>query len=262
MKKLWVSYLVYISVFLGILPLHADFLKLIGGNQIFIGPEIYHVKRTKEGGAQQQGELYGVRFGYERIKRYKIYWGMDALYATGTLNGRRQEERLRSTLTDINLEERIGYTFQAKCGFQPSLTPFFGLGYFWENNDYKHPTALHLHFHNRFSYIPVGFLSSIRLNVNLSIGFNFKARIILEGKNETSNDPNFDHFTQHYEEEIQYRFELPLTYELEWCKNELGISLVPFYEYRNYGHRANFPFDFLETKFKLYGATLKFLYLF
>lgn len=42
----------------------------------------------------------------------------------------------------------------------------------------------------------------------------------------------------------------------------MAVGLVPFYEYRFYGHRANFPFDFLETKLKLYGATLKLHYLF
>ncbi|WP_068470984.1 hypothetical protein [Candidatus Protochlamydia phocaeensis] len=262
MKGFWLSCLIYVGVLLGSCPLQASFLWMTGGNQVFVGPEIYHVKRTKEGGAAQHGYLYGVRVGYERVKRYKVYWGLDGLYATGSLKGKLDGQHLKSNLTDINLEERVGYTFQAKCDWRPSLTPFIGIGYFWEKNNYKHPSDMQIHFHNRFSYIPVGFLSSVQFGPYFSMGVNFKARIILEGKNEVSNDPKFDDVTQNYEEKIHYRIELPFTYERCYWGKELGISLVPFYEYRQYGHRPNFPFDFLETKFKLYGVTLKFLYFF
>lgn len=232
------------------------------GHQLFIGPEIYYVKRTKEGGAQQSGPLYGVRAGYERIKRYKFYWGLDGLYARGTIKGKVADQRLKSELIDSNVEVRMGYTFASKCGFRPSLTPFFGVGRFWEKNDYQSPSPQHFHFHNHFLYIPAGFLSHLFITENFSIGLNFKARFILEGKIKVSNDPEFGDSTQNYEEKVQYRVELPLLYETCWCDQQLGIGLTPFYEYRPYGKRVNFPFDFLETKFKLYGATVKLMLLF
>ncbi|CUI16719.1 hypothetical protein PNK_1102 [Candidatus Protochlamydia naegleriophila] len=233
-----------------------------GANQLFIGPEVYYVKRTKKAGAEQDGYLYGVRLGYERIKRYKLYVGLDFLYANGDLKGKVEDQRIKSSLTDINVEERIGYTFAAKCGWRPSFTPFIGVGRFWEKNEYKHPTPIRFHFHNRFLYIPVGFLSQIYVSSCFSVGLNFKARIILDGKNCVSNDPQFGKIHQCYDEKIQYRVELPLSYYSCWCNHEMAISLVPFYEYRHYGQRVNFPFDFIETKFNLYGATLKAIYLF
>jgi hypothetical protein len=228
----------------------------------FIGPEIYYIKRTKEGGAQQSGTIYGVRLGYDYIKRYRLYSGVDALWAKGTIEGHVQEEKLKSQFTDINVEARIGFTFQSKCWRCFSFTPYSGIGYFWEKNFYQHPSPLQIHFKSTFSYVPIGFLSQVFLTPNLSIGVNFKVRYILEGEHHVSHDPEHENMTQHFEEKLQYRGELPVTYFFCWNKNPLGISLVPFYEYRCYGHRANFPFDFLETKLKLYGATLKLLYLF
>ncbi len=228
----------------------------------YIGPEIYYMKRLKEGGAEQGGTLYGIRGGYDHVRRYKLYWGLEAFWATGSLQGNVREEKLKSQFTDINVEARVGYTLQSKCWRCASLTPYVGLGYFWEKNNYQDPSPLHIHFKNQFSYVPLGFLSQIFIVPNFSLGLNFKVRYILEGKQHVSHDPKHDHMTQNYDEKLQYRVELPATYFFCWKCHPLGVSLVPFFEYRHYGHRANFPFDFLDTKLKLYGATLKLLYLF
>lgn len=227
----------------------------------FIGPEIYHVKRVKEGGAEQTGTLYGGRIGYDHIRRYKLYWGIDALWAKGTLTGHVENEQLKSAFTDINAEARIGFTFQSQWHCL-SFTPYSGLGYFWEKNHYQHPSPLQLHFDNTFSYVPVGFLSQIFLTPSWSLGLNVKVRVILEGKQKVTHDPNYGKLTQQYQDKLQYRIELPITYFFCWDSHPLGIGFIPFFDYRHYGHRANFPFDFLDTKLYLYGATLKLLYLF
>lgn len=228
----------------------------------FIGPEIYYMTRTKEGGSKQTGTLYGVRLGYDHVQRYKIYGGIDVLWAQGTLEGHVEDDKLKSEFTDFNGEARLGYTFQCKFWRCLSFTPYLGVGYFCEKNNYQHPSPLKIHFRNSFSYVPIGFLSQVFLNRNLSIGVNFKVRVIIEGEQHVSHDPSNDSHTQKYEEKLQYRAELPVTYFFCWKCHSLSISLVPFFEYRQYGHRANFPFDFLEVKFKLYGSTLKLSYLF
>jgi hypothetical protein len=230
--------------------------------EAYAGPEIYWVARSKSGGTKQSGMLYGVRAGYDHIHRYKFYWGIDALWARGELTGKSEESRLKSILTDINVEARIGYTFQSKYWRCASFTPFIGGGYFWETNCYQHPSPLHVHFKNRFSYIPFGFLSQLFITQKWSVGVNFKVRYLLESQQDVTNDPEHKKLIQHYEERLQYRAELPITYFTCWKTHSLAVSLVPFYEYRSYGYRANFPFDFFETKLNLYGATLKFLYLF
>jgi hypothetical protein len=237
----------------------------------YIGPEIYYVNREKEGGAKQGGTLYGVRIGYDRVKRYKFYWGIDGLWAKGVLEGHRKREalqgetlkdHLKSDFTDINVEARLGYTFQSKSWRCASLTPFGGLGYFWEKNHYKHHSPLHVQFKNNFTYIVGGFLSQVFILPTWSAGFNFKVRYLLEAEQKVEGDPEYGNLTQHYEERLQYRAEVPVTHFYCWGGCPLAVSLVPFFEYRAYGHRANFPFDFLEVKLKLYGATLKFHYLF
>lgn len=229
----------------------------------FIGPEIYHVKRLKEGGAQQSGNLYGVRIGYDRIKRYKFYWGIDALWAQGILTGKNdRKDHLKSQMSDLNVEARLGYTIQSKCWRCASITPYVGGGYFEEINNYKHPTPLPVHFKNKFTYIPFGFLSQIFVYPFFSVGLNVKIRYLIEAEQEVTNDPKYKKLKQHYEENFQYRIELPFNYFFCWKSFPLAIGIVPFYEYRHYGHRANFPFDFLDVKLEFYGATLKLHYLF
>lgn len=228
----------------------------------YIGPEIEYVQRIKEGGAKQTGPLYGARIGYDYVKRYNLYWGVEGAWAKGCLEGNVQGEKLKSELTDINLEARIGFTFQSECWRCLSFSPYVGVGYFWEKNHYQHPSPLRVHFDNTFSYVPVGFLSQIFLTPSWSLGLNFKVRIILEGEQKVTHDPKYGELTQHYQEKLQYRVELPVTRFFCWNTYSLGISLVPFFDYRQYGHRANFPFDFLDTKLQFYGATLKLLYLF
>jgi hypothetical protein len=230
---------------------------------VFLGPEIYYVNRTREGGAQQDGVIYGVRAGYDHVRRYKLYWGIEGLGAKGVLKGKHAEYgHLYSDWMDANIEGRFGYTFQSKCRPCASFVPFVGLGYSWENNHYKYPSPLKLHFDNTFAYVPVGFLSQIFVTPTFSIGLNFKIRILVDGKQKVSHDPDNDRATLRYGEKPQYRVELPLSYFFYWKDYRLALSLDPFYEYRHYGHSANFPFDFLETKLNLYGATLKLFYLF
>lgn len=257
-----------IFCFISSLPLSANSWFKTYGMEAYIGPEIYYAERTKEGGAKQNGTLYGFRLGYDRVKRYKWYWAADLLFATGILEGSgRAGEHIKfkskSQLTDVNVEGRFGYTFQSKYWRCASLTPFAGYGYFWEDNFYKHPTPMHIHFKNRFSYIPFGFLSQIFITPKWSVGANVKIRYLLEASQKVSHDPEHEDTVQHYVNKLQYRIEVPLTYFpcLEMC-DSLAVSLVPFYECRPYGHLANFPFDFLETKLTLWGATLKLLYLF
>jgi len=260
--KLWFNFYFLLACVLTSCCLSAIDPKKTYAVETYIGPEIYYVSREKECGGKQTGTLYGVRLGFDHIRRYKFYWGVDALWATGPLEGSANGERIKSMFTDINLEARLGYTFQSKYWCKASFTPYTGLGYFWENNFFEHPSPLPIHFKNRFSYVPLGFLSQIFIYPNWSLGLNFKLRFLIDSSVEASNDPGHDTTTQNYEEKLQYRVELPITYFSCWKKESLAVSLVPFYEYRPYGYRANYPFDFLETNLNFYGATIKLLYLF
>lgn len=257
-----------VGILIGLLSILCSFLSLRAdfyddrGIHLFLGPEIYYVKRIKEGGAKQTGALYGVRGGYERVKRYKFYYALDGLYSRGMLCGKVNGKHIKSELTNSTLETRFGYTFQAKCKPQFSLTPFLGVGYLSEYNRYVHPSPIKIHFSNQFLYIPVGFLSSFYLANRLQLGLNFTARFYWDANQKVTHDPEFSDQRQCFDEHIQYRIELPITYDFYLNQHCLAMRLTPFYEYRHYGHRANYPHDFLDTKFKFYGANLEILYQF
>jgi hypothetical protein len=231
--------------------------------QFSLGPEIYHVKRVREGGTRQTGTLTGLRANFDRIQRYKIYWGSEALYARGMLNGRSGSgAKLRSTFIDASLEGRVGYTFQHKSALRPSFTPFIGYGYYREINKYHPPSPIHVKFRTEFHYIPCGFLSSLTICPQWELGLNFKAMAMWEACCKVMDDPEFDDRTMLVEDKVNYRVELPVKYRLPYLKGHFEIGLVPFYETRHYGGRVNYPFDFLDTKLTLYGCNLQLIYAF
>ena len=227
-------------------------------NQLFIGPEVYYARREREGGTHQSGPVIGVRAGYDHIKRYKFYWGGDLLYAWGRLDGKTADStKIKSNFIDFDVEGRFGYTFQQKCGYQFSFTPYFGYGYAQERNNFIKPSPLLIHSNIFYTYFPVGFLSQMTLSPCWTVGINFKAKFLWDTKNKISHDPENDSLKMLVKNEIHYRVELPATYQ--YCENVL-FSVVPFYEFRKYGNQANYPFNFLETKWNLYGVTLKLIY--
>lgn len=228
--------------------------------QYYIGPEIYQAWRSKKGGTKQDGTLYGVRLGYDRLKRYGWYWGGDFLYAEGTIDGHTsQHQKLQSRMSDLSAEVRFGYTFQQKCGWQASFTPFLGVGTFVERNYLNHSSPLPLHFKNYFSYVSTGFLFWFHPLERFEAGLNFKARFPFEPRCYVSNDPGSEPVCQNIKEEAHYRVDLPLTYRLN-CEGSQALSLVPFFEYREYGGHPNFPFDFVKTNFDIWGATIEYVY--
>ena len=238
-------------------------LKFLPLYKASIGPEVYHIKRTREGGASQSGTAVGVRGSFERIGRYKWYFGLEGLYGSGTINGHSGNGvKLKSKLTDRMVEGRAGYTFQSKDGWLPSFTPFVGYGYCEELNHYKSPSPLLVNFKNHSSYVSFGFLSSVMVFQELTVGFNLKARSLVDPECIVKNDPVFDRMKMHIDDEIQYRLELPIYYDFFADCGTFELGLVPFYEFRHYGGRENYPFDFLDTKLKIYGLNFQLTYRF
>jgi len=229
--------------------------------KFYIGPEYLHVRRTRDGGTKQNGNLYGFRGGYERIKNWGIYWGVEGHWAQGCLTGHSGgHDRLKSTFTDSHVEGRLGYTFQIQRWCQPSITPFAGVGYFWEQNRFRSPSPLHLQFLTRAPYGLLGFLTNVELPRQFAIGLNFKACFMYDAKCEVSRDPEFGRTTLKIGDKINYRLELPLTYHFCIPCNAFDVALVPFYESRHYGQKLSFPFAFQETKLRIYGVNLQFIY--
>jgi len=239
---------------------------LIGCDTLFleIGPEIYYMRRWREGGTHQTGRIDGVRLDLERFKGNSWYACIDAFYANGTLTGHSASGfPLSSEITDTIVEGRIGYTLQQCCqGGNPFITLFGGYGHFDEQNNFSPPSPIPFHFDDSFNYIAAGFLTGVNFTPLLSMGLNFEVRFMLNGKSEVSNDPLFDTVSLIMNNETHYRLEIPLTYVLCQPWNNLTACVVPFYEFRHFGGREGFPFDYIDTKFSLFGARLSFAYRF
>ncbi len=230
-----------------------------------IGPQFYHLERVRKGGTYQTGYLYGVRFNYEYSGRYLIYYGLEAAYATTQdLNGKNPlKESLKSHFADHMIEARLGYTFQSKTAACGSFTPYIAVGYFLEKNNYVKPSSTHYHFTNKFKYGSIGALSKAYLTPKLTIGLNVAALFSLEGHVKITHDPKYGKTTLDYENKIHARIALPCCYSqidspfLTSYFNQ-QIALIPFFEYRHYGHHPQVPFDFLKTEIKIYGAEVRY----
>lgn len=221
-----------------------------------LGPKIYHVKRFKKG-SQQKGALYGLTASYERIKGFSFYWGLEASYATGQIRGTSSRGNpLASNLTDVEFEGRLGYTFQLETRRVFIFIPLVGLGHFHQTNKFKLPSPLTIHSHDSFNYGMVGFFFDALITPYLHVGTLFKAKFMFEGKSKVSNDPRFPTSTSLIAERMQYSIEFPLTYQIWIWEKAFNASFVPFYDYRHFGGRRNYPFDFIDTKFFDIGAKL------
>ncbi len=230
--------------------------------EVFAGPEWYYITRTKSGGSKQNGNMWGVRLGYHRLKRYGWYLGSEILYAKGSLKGKTgSDDRLRSDLTDFNADIRVGYTFQQKNGWQLAFTPFIGFGGLSEKNCFRHPSPIPIHCEVNFYFGEAGFMYWMHLLGNIEIGLNFIARIPYEPKCSVWHDPLHPAVKQRVKERMQYRVELPIGYRLFACGHGM-VNIVPFYEIRHYGAHPNYPFDFFKTQFKNWGATFELQYRF
>ncbi len=231
--------------------------------QAYAGEESYYFWRVREGGTKQEGRIDGIRVGIDRLKQYGWYLGADYLYASGSLHGKTgRGNPLSSELTDEIFEARIGYNLQKDTCRRPFITPFVGWGYFKEVNDFHPPSSLPCRFTDSFNFIAAGFLSGVNFTPLLSMGINFKVRFMQNAQSEVTEDPFYEDVTLSIEDETLYRLEVPLTFTP--CDSFLGLGgqIAPFYEFRHFGGREGFPFNFRDTKFHLVGMRLSLVYRF
>lgn len=233
------------------------------GRIVSIGAEWSHINREREGGTKQSGDCFGGRLTFDRIKRYKVYYGAQGYYGTGTLNGHQGSgAKIRSQFTNGQIEGSIGYTFQSKCFLSPWITPICGIGYMYEKNNFKHPSPLLLTFTTRYGYFPFGFLSGITVAEHFGIGLNVRFRWPFEPLCRVSNDEEQENTKQHIKEKLGFKIEVPLLYETPAFCRSLLVGILPYYELRHYGGMENYPFDFFNTKLHIYGINLQILYQF
>lgn len=219
------------------------------------GAELSRMKRMRDGGAQQWGAMQGMRLSYDFIRPASWYVGGDYFYGQANMEGHSGAQRpIASVITDSIIEGRLGYTFQNTGGRHYFFSLFGGYGVFEERNSFAPPTPLQVTFTDIFAYIPVGFLSAVQLCPIWSMGVNFKAMFMLDGRSYVTDDPVNGDNTLIMTNEVNVRIEFPL-YSSAPC-TPICFALVPFAEFRHFGGREGFPFDFIDTKFNLIGGRI------
>lgn len=229
--------------------------KFFGPHRLFIGPEAYYSKRTKEGGSHQNGWLYGGHGTFERRKHGGFYYAVDGYYATGEMKGKTAAGRtLKSEITDQEIEGRLGYSLCLKRLKKMNLIPYGVYGKFHCTNDFKKPSPLPYTFHDRYEYAGGGLDISFFPKPCLECGLNFIAKYMLDGKCKIKNDPENDAITLLIENKMQYEVDLVFRYYTCWKNKNIHAIFAPFFRYRHFGGRMNWPFDYIDTEFENYGA--------
>lgn len=216
------------------------------------------MKRKIQGGSWQKGTLYGIRGGYARRKCYGLYWGVDALYSFGDLSGRtRTGNPLESHMYETQVEGRLGYSLsycRAVC--HPSVTAYAGYGYLHSINKFRPPSPIPCHFRNRVEYFAAGFLSCVAVGECLRVGVDGKVKWMVEGKRKIAHDPLFPDLYMQMENEVHYEVDVPIAFSTCWWGQPVEVKFTPFYRLRHYGGKENFPFDFSDTRFNLWGGRI------
>ncbi|MCH9610413.1 MAG: hypothetical protein S4CHLAM81_12840 [Chlamydiales bacterium] len=229
--------------------------KSLPPNILDVGPEVYYLRRQRAGGTKQTARMDGIFVDYDRLHRYSWYFGGSYSYAQGRLKGHSgSQSDILSTLTDKLWELRFGYNFQRRGESGYFVAPYGGYGRFDEVNDFHPPTPLLFKFHNSFNFVSVGFLSGVNLSPLFSMWINFKMKFMLNGETKVTDDPVMGDSTLLMNNEVLARIEVPLIFSPPSVRMGLEFVMEPFYEFRHYGGREGFPFDYIDTKYNLYGA--------
>ena len=238
-----------------------------GPHRLGIGPEFYYIERKRDGKKAEDGYMIGERMTYERLRPWCIYYGAEQYYAVGCISRRTLvSTEMLSKLQDAEVEARIGYTLMNSWRFYFMFTPFVGYGNFTGTNKFLLPRFLKLTFRPTFNYFTTGFLSALYFcNGQASIGLNIKWKSMRHSINRVI-DRSHGHcisFYQRMGDRTQIQVDLPLTYYYWYAREQaFEIAIVPFYRNRIYGAHRNFPFDFLETKFEMWGSRFMINYAF
>jgi hypothetical protein len=236
-------------------PLSWDLSPLLHGHEFSYGSIIYHNERHRAGGSWQDSNLRGVRFSYQRHQKWSLYWGVEGYYAKGKAEGKTATGgRLNSTLIDSEVEGRFGYTLHLHCRACISVTPYVGFGVYDGYNNFHPLNRTAITFHNHFSFSSAGGLLELYISPCLKVGCSYTSRWMFNGTNTIQDDPTRDNIELMMNNARHEYYQFPITFRRQCSKS--AYVLTPFYQKRHYGGRENFPFNYIDTKFDIYGLFL------
>jgi hypothetical protein len=221
-----------------------------------IGPQVFFLRRIRKGGTRQDGRLEGAYVSYDYLKKQSFYFGGTWETLTGNIEGETgRGASLKSTIKDQLFEGRIGYTFQHPSVLHTFFVPLIGYGYFVENNSYNPPSPMTFTYVNSYQYALTGFLTGADLNTYFGFWISLKVRFMIDGTAKVEDDPYSEEDVElKMNDELSFRLDTPLIFSPPFFGSHLKITLTPCYEYRHYGGRKGYPYNYIDTEMNLIGG--------
>jgi outer membrane protein with beta-barrel domain len=132
----------------------------LGGNYTWVNLKV-------DGQSSFEGNVGGVQGIYE----YHPANGLYGAFRVAWKQGRADHGSSHRDLVDVDVQERLGYTFGSCCN-DWSLSLFSGLGYRYLGHKLKVHDERSVKFHYHEFYVPVGVLSEYRFCSCWSLGLN------------------------------------------------------------------------------------------
>jgi hypothetical protein len=224
--------------------------------RLYVGPDFFYrdyneEKITPDFKSQEFGTLFGLQTSVDYVKANSVYFGIGFRYGGGQTNYRGGQQVDGENIsykgkTDnqfLNLEGRLGYTFQAgQKKHRFLVSPFVAFGYHQWNRDISSdatgpsgpfPTVDITSEKYSWGYVGPGFHAEYKVSRKFTIGLNAKLMFMLGGNIDLEVQNGglvVDQGSGKLGNDLQYEIELPLTYSLvENSKNAIDLKFTPYY---------------------------------
>lgn len=239
-------------------------------SRFYIGPDFFHRNYSEEEitpgfKSNEFGTLYGLQATYDYVKGNSIYFGFGFRYggAQTTYDGSIQNDvgaivspsKSKTKNHFINLEGRLGYTFQpgGRNG-RLLLSPFVSLGYHkWNRNISGDNTVLGVGQVSlpdtsetySWGYVGPGFHAEYKVSRKFDIGLNAKLMFMFSNSFDLETKDSQGRPVQgsgNLGNDLQYEIELPLTFHLvDKPKTGIDLKVTPYYRSQDIGRGPFFP---------------------
>jgi hypothetical protein len=235
-------------------------------SRFYIGPDFLHRDYNEEEitpgfKSHEFGTLFGLQATYDYVKAKAVYVGVGFRYGGGqtTYDGSLQDGTPATSTTDnrfLNIEGRLGYTFQVGREGRFLFSPFVGLGYHNWNRDISDNITITgegsiqgVNTIETYSwgYVGPGFHAEYKVSPKFDIGLNAKLMVMLGGRIKVEDKfqgETFDQGSGDLGNTLQYEVEVPLTFHLvERPQTGIDLKITPFYRNQNISRGKTFDLD-------------------
>ncbi len=250
-------------LFLLVTPLlQADFFKWREGHEFSIGLESFYMDRELKTGTEMDGGFTGFRGSYDHIAPDSLYWGFEAAWLQGPLDGSRSNGApQRADVWEADVEARIGYTINFETNCQLQLVPFVGYHYYRGHFRFIPPSQPFPEAEDYVHAASFGFFLRGEVHERVQLTLDFRTRYMFDGLNTLKGvSAMFPFIERPMGNDFHYVVQLPIDVKLCEDHEKGRLRIMPFYRYRNYDSWESSPANFNATCFHNYGLALQLWY--